>query len=70
MMSLNKMSLGVIVKKQFQYKLKAYASVFSSLVVLQIIAILFHLEAMDQVVRIIITYLLIRHSIPIQAYLY
>ena len=43
MMSLNKMSLGEIVKKQFQYKLKAYASVFSSLVVLQIIAILFSL---------------------------
>ncbi|MFA1819325.1 hypothetical protein ACDX78_03805 [Virgibacillus oceani] len=43
-MSLNNMSLGSTVIRQFQYKLKAYNGVLSSLVVIQIIAILFSLN--------------------------
>ncbi|MGO4886674.1 hypothetical protein ACJ2A9_02865 [Anaerobacillus sp. MEB173] len=40
-MSLTKISLAEIVKKQYVYKLRAYHGVFTTLVVLQIIAILF-----------------------------
>lgn len=40
-MSLNRVNASDIVKKQFQYKLKAYVGIFTSLVVVQIIAIIF-----------------------------
>lgn len=40
-MFLNKMSFGTVLSKQFNYKLNAYMGVFTSLVVVQIIAILF-----------------------------
>lgn len=42
-MSLNNASLGSTVARQFKYKLKAYNGVLSSLVLVQIIAILFSL---------------------------
>jgi hypothetical protein len=42
--SLNKVSLGSTVIRQFNYKLKAYNGVLSSLAVIQIIAILFSLN--------------------------
>ncbi|WP_404450963.1 hypothetical protein LG329_11515 [Virgibacillus necropolis] len=42
-MSLTTISTGNLVRKQFQYKMKAYIGVFSSLMVLQILAILFSL---------------------------
>ncbi|WP_139378293.1 hypothetical protein [Mesobacillus jeotgali] len=41
MMSLTKVSLGEIVKKQVHFKLKSYRGMFTSLMVLQIIGILF-----------------------------
>ncbi|MCL6572744.1 MAG: hypothetical protein K6T88_13840 [Bacillus sp. (in: Bacteria)] len=41
MMSLTKVSLTEVVKKQYAYKLKAYVQVFMTLVVLQLLAILF-----------------------------
>jgi len=40
-MSLNEISLTTAVKNQFLYKLKVYAGVFTSLVILQIFALLF-----------------------------
>lgn len=42
-MSLSKVSLGDIVKKQYLYKLKANVWVFNSLILLQLLAILFSL---------------------------
>ncbi|RDW21139.1 hypothetical protein CWR48_04065 [Oceanobacillus arenosus] len=39
-MSLNRMGLGTVVAKQLQYKIKAYYGVFSSLVLVQVIALL------------------------------
>lgn len=44
MMSLNKISLTTVVKNQFLYKLKVYTGVFTSLVILQILALLFSLN--------------------------
>jgi hypothetical protein len=41
MMSLTKVSLTEVVKKQYSYKLKAYGQVFMTLIVLQLLAILF-----------------------------
>ncbi|WP_197031395.1 hypothetical protein [Bacillus sp. UNC438CL73TsuS30] len=41
MMSLSNPSLGDVVKKQFCYKLKAYQQVFTTLVIIQVIAIFF-----------------------------
>lgn len=43
MMSLSRVSIGDIVKKQYQFKLKSYIGFFSSLIVLQLLAILFSL---------------------------
>lgn len=43
MMSLSKVSVGDIVKKQYLYKLKANVWVFNSLILLQVMAILFSL---------------------------
>lgn len=43
-MSLTKVSLTSIVKKQYSYKLKAYVQVFMTLVFLQLLAILFSLN--------------------------
>lgn len=43
-MSLNNMSLGNVVFRQFNYKLKAFNGVLSSLVLVQLIAILFSLS--------------------------
>ncbi|MFC4024847.1 hypothetical protein ACFOUV_13675 [Oceanobacillus longus] len=43
MMSLNRMGLATVVKRQYQYKMKAYVGVFSSLIVLQCLAMLFSL---------------------------
>lgn len=40
-MSLTKVSLGSVVKKQYLFKLKAYSGVFTTLVVLQLIGIFF-----------------------------
>ncbi|WP_217587229.1 hypothetical protein [Lentibacillus saliphilus] len=40
-MSLNKVTTRQIVMKQYQYKLKAYYQVFNSMVILQVIALLF-----------------------------
>ncbi|MEC5425473.1 hypothetical protein QGM71_18490 [Virgibacillus sp. C22-A2] len=40
-MSLNSLSLGTVVLRQTQYKLKAFIGVFSSLIVLQLLALLF-----------------------------
>src|SRR5690625_2093040 len=48
MMSLSKVSLGNIVKKLYQFKLKSYIGFFSSLIVLQIVAILFSLGGVGQ----------------------
>ena len=42
-MSLNKVAITEVVKKQFRYKLKANVGVFTSLVILQIIGLLFAL---------------------------
>ncbi|RDW21266.1 hypothetical protein [Oceanobacillus chungangensis] len=42
-MSLNRMGLGTVVAKQLQYKMKAYIGVFSSLVLVQVIAVLLSL---------------------------
>jgi hypothetical protein len=47
MMSLNKVTLGEVVKKQYLYKLKAYSGVYTSLMVIQAIAILFAFSAMN-----------------------
>jgi hypothetical protein len=44
MMSLTKVSLSSVVKKQYSYKLKAYVQVFMTLVFLQLLAILFSLN--------------------------
>lgn len=44
MMSLSKVSLTSIVKKQYSYKLKAYVQVFWNLVFLQLLAIFFSLN--------------------------
>ncbi|WP_339145963.1 MULTISPECIES: hypothetical protein [unclassified Sutcliffiella] len=41
MQSLSKVTLGQVVKKQFLYKLSAYSGVYISLIILQVIAILF-----------------------------
>jgi hypothetical protein len=41
MMSLTEVSFAEIVKKQFRYKVKAYLGVFSSLIILQLVAIAF-----------------------------
>jgi hypothetical protein len=46
-MSLNKVTLGEVVKKQYLYKLKAYSGVYTSLMVIQAIAILFAFSAMN-----------------------
>lgn len=43
MMFLNKISLTQVVKNQFQYKLKAYTGMVSSLVILHLLALLFSL---------------------------
>ncbi|MCM3568583.1 hypothetical protein [Neobacillus mesonae] len=43
MMSLTKVSLPEMVKQQYAYKLKAYIQVFMSLVMIQVIAVLFSL---------------------------
>jgi hypothetical protein len=43
MMSLTNITLGDVVKKQFQFKLHAYSGVYLSLVVLQLIGVLFSL---------------------------
>lgn len=40
-MSLTEVSLASVVIKQYKYKLKAYLGVFSSLVVLQILGVIF-----------------------------
>lgn len=45
MMSLSKVSLGDIVKKQYQLKLKSYIGFWGSLIVLQLVAILFSLSS-------------------------
>lgn len=42
-MSLNEVTVSEIVQKQFRYKLKAYVGVFTSLVLLQLLAIIFSL---------------------------
>lgn len=42
-MSLSKIGFATVIKNQFQYKLKAYIGVFTSLVMLQVIAFLFSL---------------------------
>jgi hypothetical protein len=47
-MSLTKVTLMDVVKKQYFYKLKAFSGVYTSLVVLQIIAFLFSLTAFSQ----------------------
>jgi len=47
MMSLNKVTLWEVVKKQYLYKLKAYSGVYTSLMVLQAIALLFAFNAMN-----------------------
>ncbi|TYS57735.1 hypothetical protein FZC74_15005 [Sutcliffiella horikoshii] len=44
MMSLNKVTLEQVVKNQFIYKLGAYSGVFISLIILQLIAVLFSLN--------------------------
>ncbi|MFC0472548.1 hypothetical protein ACFFHM_19195 [Halalkalibacter kiskunsagensis] len=41
MMSLTEVSFRQIIKKQFRYKVKAYLGVFSSLIILQLVAIAF-----------------------------
>lgn len=41
MMSLTTISMVALVRKQFQYKLRAYIGVFSSMMVLQVLAIIF-----------------------------
>src|SRR5699024_2787859 len=43
MMSLSKVSLSEVVKYQYQFKLRAYANLFSPLVMMQLIAVLFSL---------------------------
>src|SRR5690625_956695 len=43
MMSLSKVNLGKIVKRQYQYKLRSYVWVFNSLILMQLLAILFSL---------------------------
>ena len=40
MMSLTKLSSATVINKQYKYKLKAYFSVFNSLVIIQLVAIL------------------------------
>lgn len=47
-MSLSKVSLATVVKKQYQFKLKSYIGMFSSLVGLQLIALLFSLGGVGQ----------------------
>lgn len=47
-MSLTKVSMNEIVKRLYVYKLKAYIQVFMSLVILQVIAILFSLNGVGQ----------------------
>lgn len=42
-MSLSKVNLGKIVKRQYQYKLRSYVWVFNSLILMQLLAILFSL---------------------------
>ncbi|MGD6871464.1 hypothetical protein ACQCU1_04605 [Sutcliffiella horikoshii] len=44
MMSLNKVTLEQVVKNQFIYKIGAYSGVFISLIILQLIAVLFSLN--------------------------
>ncbi|TYS70445.1 hypothetical protein FZC76_00675 [Sutcliffiella horikoshii] len=44
MKSLSKVSFDQVVKKQFLYKLSAYSGVFISLIILQVIAVLFSLN--------------------------
>ncbi|WHX25334.1 hypothetical protein QNH47_14370 [Virgibacillus halodenitrificans] len=43
-MSLNKVRLGKLVQKQTQFKLRSYSGIFSSLIVLQVLGILFSLN--------------------------
>lgn len=43
-MSLSKVSLGDIVKKQYRFKLKSYIKFWGSLIVLQLVAVLFSLS--------------------------
>lgn len=50
-MSLSKVSLGSIVKKLYQFKLKSHIGFFSSLIVLQVLAILFSLGGVGQGTR-------------------
>lgn len=47
-MSLSKVSLGSIVKKLYQFKLRSNIGFFSSLIILQIVAILFSLGGVGQ----------------------
>lgn len=44
MQSLNKVTFDQVVKKQFLYKLSAYSGVYISLIILQVIAVLFSLN--------------------------
>ncbi|MCA1320636.1 hypothetical protein LC085_12005 [Bacillus tianshenii] len=46
-MSLNKVTLREVVKKQYLHKLKAYSGVYTSLMVIQAIALLFAFNAMS-----------------------
>ena len=46
-MSLNKVTLGEVVKKQYLYKFKAYSGVYISLMVIQAIALLFSFNAIS-----------------------
>lgn len=48
MMSLSKISLFTVVKNQYYLKLRSYASLFNSLIVMQLIAILFSLGGIGQ----------------------
>ncbi|UAL49284.1 hypothetical protein LG311_10395 [Sutcliffiella horikoshii] len=44
MLSLNKVTLDQVVKRQFLYKITAYSGVYISLIILQVIAVLFSLN--------------------------
>lgn len=46
-MSLNKVTLADVVKKQYIYKLKAYSGVYTSLVVVHVLALLFSINAFN-----------------------
>lgn len=50
-MSLSKVSLGNIVKKLYQFKLRSYIGFFSSLIILQLVAVIFSLSGVGQGIR-------------------